>query len=896
LQAADKHYVDGEFAQAVPLAGGSMTGPLQAPAVILNQPPVTIAAGGADIGAQINAALSNATICPADANGYQHCVINLPYAQSATWATSVTVTSPYVSLVGQGSSQSVFLCTVNGDCLRVLTSPFTINNAGTFRGFTLVGSGTTNGVGIHVGEIVGGKFKDLMFSNFTGAGGSLYGFYVRNAGAGCTGTPAIAIAGAGAGATAKTSLSSGAITQPAITAAGSGYGFASGATTATVSGLTCTTAPVVVPVMTAGAGMWWDNDNPGTWTERNEFDDVRIDGAAILWRATTEAGNNSFGYNDVAKLGLRTLPGDTFGISLEDQALLYNGKYFITANNDFNTGMGSLYHLSDYANWLTSELYLAGENNGGFQYIWDICATCAVTYHGPGSQFGFNTSATYTTNPNGNPPIPLDTPATATKTITASGDVVVAAGYYLYGTFALHYNGSTAQDMLLYAGGQQYQLSSTVATIASITPGTAVITNPRIVLDALMRPQLVVTVSASSGTLSVVAYSDTPPYSVGSSNSTMPFLFPNVAEGTTSTTVAAAGPVNGSNYSFNGTVFENSKTSAGAVMSNGQLVIASMPAASTTTQQLSGIFKVFIKGGSGQQSDWTYAVSCSQYDQWRSSITVLNAYEYQSTLPVQTAPACLLDANSLPQFVVNLQNVTASGYWVTVTWYGNGNQTLSVLSGATPGATAVASAYGMQWDQLGHMAIDGASLGTYTVNLGGGSMNVGSLNIGTVSGVPVFSSGVPAFTAPVGLSGGSPVKATNTYGCVDGYDHTPCIVATQAYTGLTANAGSYTLLTPSANGWYRVSCYTVVATAATTSSTLPSCDAYFTDSDSGVSPSYEQLTSGSTSNTAGVVSQGRYELHAKASTAIKWATVNYASGGATAMTYAARVVLEYLGQ
>jgi hypothetical protein len=179
-----------------------------------------------------------------------------------------------------------------------------------------------------------------------------------------------------------------------------------------------------------------------------------------------------------------------------------------------------------------------------------------------------------------------------------------------------------------------------VATIANITPGTAVITNPRIVLDALMRPQLVVNVSASSGTLSVVAYSDTPPYSVGSSNSTMPFLFPNVAEGTTSTTVAAAGPVNGSNYSFNGTVFENSKTSAGAVMSNGQLVIASMPAASTTTQQLSGIFKVFIKGGSGQQSDWTYAVSCSQYDQWRSSITVLNAYEYQSTLPVQTAPAC----------------------------------------------------------------------------------------------------------------------------------------------------------------------------------------------------------------------------------------------------------------
>src|SRR5580698_2883838 len=33
LQAADKHYVDATFAEAVPLAGGNMTGPLQAPAI-----------------------------------------------------------------------------------------------------------------------------------------------------------------------------------------------------------------------------------------------------------------------------------------------------------------------------------------------------------------------------------------------------------------------------------------------------------------------------------------------------------------------------------------------------------------------------------------------------------------------------------------------------------------------------------------------------------------------------------------------------------------------------------------------------------------------------------------------------------------------------------------------
>jgi len=41
LQAADKHYVDGEFALAVPLAGGNMTGALQTPAVNGVQSPVT---------------------------------------------------------------------------------------------------------------------------------------------------------------------------------------------------------------------------------------------------------------------------------------------------------------------------------------------------------------------------------------------------------------------------------------------------------------------------------------------------------------------------------------------------------------------------------------------------------------------------------------------------------------------------------------------------------------------------------------------------------------------------------------------------------------------------------------------------------------------------------------
>jgi hypothetical protein len=72
---------------------------------------------------------------------------------------------------------------------------------------------------------------------------------------------------------------------------------------------------------------------------------------------------------------------------------------------------------------------------------------------------------------------------------------------------------------------------------------------------------------------------------------------------------------------------------------------------------------------------------------------------------------------------------------------------------------------------------------------------------------------------------------------------------------------------------------------------------YFTDGDTGVAPSYETITTTSAGNAVGTtLAQGTYEFNAQAGTAIKYATVNYASNGAAAMQYAVHVRLEYLGQ
>ena len=126
------------------------------------------------------------------------------------------------------------------------------------------------------------------------------------------------------------------------------------------------------------------------------------------------------------------------------------------------------------------------------------------------------------------------------------------------------------------------------------------------------------------------------------------------------------------------------------------------------------------------------------------------------------------------------------------------------------------------------------------------------------------------------------------------------------------NGGSGTLYAvPSGgSGMYEVSCYTVLTQAASSTSTLPSCQITFTDSDTGTTLVGDTigLTCTNTGNTLGETGIGAtfcsgpvgivnvVTFNAAASSNITFATGSYASSGATPMQYAVHLRLRYLGQ
>lgn len=113
-------------------------------------------------------------------------------------------------------------------------------------------------------------------------------------------------------------------------------------------------------------------------------------------------------------------------------------------------------------------------------------------------------------------------------------------------------------------------------------------------------------------------------------------------------------------------------------------------------------------------------------------------------------------------------------------------------------------------------------------------------------------------------------------------------------TGLSANVSSTALLTPSANGFYRITCYLVVTQAASVSSTLPNCNVIYTDADSSVAQTIT-ITNGSSGNTLGLTappSGTGLGIYAKSGISISYSTSSYASSGATPMLYALHLRLE----
>jgi hypothetical protein len=121
-----------------------------------------------DIGAQINSIIASMPRNGNEAYGE----ILLPACNNGVWSTTVTVNSPGISIIGQGGTASLFHCTVAGDCLRIYMSPFTVQKAGIYRGFSILGSGAANQSLIHAGEMVGALFEDIDLANATGKGAS----------------------------------------------------------------------------------------------------------------------------------------------------------------------------------------------------------------------------------------------------------------------------------------------------------------------------------------------------------------------------------------------------------------------------------------------------------------------------------------------------------------------------------------------------------------------------------------------------------------------------------------------------------------------------------------------------------------------------------------------------
>lgn len=207
---------------------------------------------------------------------------------------------------------------------------------------------------------------------------------------------------------------------------------------------------------------------------------------------------------------------------------------------------------------------------------------------------------------------------------------------------------------------------------------------------------------------------------------------------------------------------------------------------------------------------------------------------------------------------------------------GNVNVTAGTASGAgTGGAVNITAG-------------NGGNLHGGFVVITGGNGTANNANGGNVSLVPGTGngSGTPGTIALQGIVANYNNVATVGNGVPSEYGKGDL-------TAQSANVGSTNLYTvPSTGaGMYRVSCYVIVTTAATTSSTLPSCNLIWVDKDNSNSQS-ANVTATSAANTLTTYTQGTTIISVAASTSVTWSTAGYATSGATSMVYAVHIKIE----
>jgi len=113
---------------------------------------------GADLGEKINNVFAAGNGCAE---------VHIP-AGTYVYSTTILVLEPCQSLYGAGSALTTLEYKGSGDAIVWQMRPYTIQKAGTLKGFTLKGPGTTAGDGIHSGSIIGATFEDLVVNNFRG--------------------------------------------------------------------------------------------------------------------------------------------------------------------------------------------------------------------------------------------------------------------------------------------------------------------------------------------------------------------------------------------------------------------------------------------------------------------------------------------------------------------------------------------------------------------------------------------------------------------------------------------------------------------------------------------------------------------------------------------------------
>lgn len=113
---------------------------------------------GSDLGEKINSVFAEGSGCAE---------VHIP-AGEYKYSRTIRISKPCQSLHGSGSALTSLEYTGVGDAIVWQMQPFSIQKAGTVKGFTLKGSGQSAGNGIRSGTVVGATLEDLVINNFRG--------------------------------------------------------------------------------------------------------------------------------------------------------------------------------------------------------------------------------------------------------------------------------------------------------------------------------------------------------------------------------------------------------------------------------------------------------------------------------------------------------------------------------------------------------------------------------------------------------------------------------------------------------------------------------------------------------------------------------------------------------